>query len=71
MLLDKISQLIEHVQRGVSLTVGFSNFFVYLINHYLYSDYLAYDERPHLHVGCLTPALVPVPGFQQLCVQLH
>ena len=35
--------------------------FFFLINHYSYSDYLAYDERPHLHVGYLFPEPVSTP----------
>ena len=35
--------------------------FYFFENHYLYSIYLDYDERPHLHVSCPTPELVSVP----------
>ena len=33
---------------------GFLFYFI-LRNQYSYSDYLGYDERPHLHVGYPTP----------------
>jgi len=33
----------------------------FLANHYSYSVYLDYDERPHLLVGYPTPGLVPAP----------
>ena len=37
----------------------------FLINHiYSYSDYLAYDERPHLHAGYPTP--MPVPASHEV-----
>ena len=35
--------------------------FFILITQYSYSDYLAYDERPHLHVGYPTPEPVSAP----------
>ena len=35
--------------------------FLILIIQDLYSDYLAYDERPHLHVGCPASEPVSVP----------
>ena len=33
----------------------------FLITQYSYLDYLAYDERPHLHVGYTTPEPVSAP----------
>ena len=40
--------------------------FFILINRYSYSDYLAYDGRPHLHVGCPTPKPVSAPHVWRL-----
>ena len=45
----------------MAMFLSFILFYFILINHYSYSDYLAYDGRPHLHVGIPTSKPVSAP----------
>ena len=47
--------------RAVPVDTPISRLLFLLVNHYSYSDYLAYDERPHIHVGYPTPEPVSAP----------
>ena len=48
------------------LFVGESCIFIYLINHYSYSNYPVYDERLHLHVGYSSPEPVSAPSSPEV-----